>query len=586
MTRNLNVLLLSCLLFIIYGGYAQDYIYKAEFQQYSDALYAQKLVRNNNEVVPLQRLDTLVLATWFGSSKYTSVFRDATDMYLPGRHLDSVSEDLGATNVVILGLDHDHQMPVSRFRDIAANAILIAVVFDRSVYQTLPLDAADVVVHAFNPDTLSSHITIQQIFGGSPYGVFSVPLPDIQRLGFAPASAVGMNAPHLQKNIDSIAQMAIDSGAAPGIQVMAIRRGKVVFHKAYGHHTYAKQRPVQLTDLYDLASISKVTSGLPVIMRMVGDGTFDLDATLAEYVPEFASTDKAQMRWRDILAHNARLMPWIPYWRNTVKKNGKFRGKTFKSRASKNYPVTVTDQLYLHKGYRQKMFDAIKKSPLNEQPGFVYSGLSFYLMPGMIESMTGLPFERLIKTDIYQPLGAYSITYNPLRFYSAEEIIPTERDTFFRMTQLHGRVHDEGAAMMGGVSCNAGLFATTIDLAKMAQMYLNKGTYGDVEVIPAQVVDEFTRCQFCALGNHRGLGFDKPGLDVESIAASTTYCAEVSPESFGHSGYTGTLMWIDPKEDLIFIFMSNRVYPTRLNRKLYTLKVRPAIHQVLYDAIN
>ncbi|MDX1409714.1 MAG: serine hydrolase, partial [Saprospiraceae bacterium] len=283
--------------------------------------------------------------------------------------------------------------------------------------------------------------------------------------------------------------------------------------------------------------------------------------------------------------HHARLMPWIPYWRETVKKNGKYKRKVWRPKPSRKFPTRITDHLYLHRDYREKIYQAIAGSPLNAEPGFVYSGLSFYLLPEIISNLTGRPFEDYLKSEIYHKLGAYTVTYNPLRFFPQDRIVPTERDTFFRMIQIHGQVHDEGAAMMDGVSCNAGLFASAVDLAKIGQLYLNKGEYGDLRLAPSEVIEEFTRCQFCKEGNHRGLGFDKPAMDPELVAASTSYCEKASRESYGHTGYTGTMLWVDPEKELIFIFMSNRVYPTRLNRKLYEMKIRPAMHRVVYDAI-
>jgi CubicO group peptidase (beta-lactamase class C family) len=224
----------------------------------------------------------------------------------------------------------------------------------------------------------------------------------------------------------------------------------------------------------------------------------------------------------------------------------------------------------------------IRKSPLLEKEGYVYSGLSFYLYPDIIEQLTGQEYESYLKQNIYKPLGASTITYNPMRFYARDRMIPTEIDTFFRKTPLVGVVHDEGAAMMRGVSSNAGLFGTTLDLAKIMQMYLWKGQYGGEQYISKQTVDLFTSCHYCNEGNRRGLAFDKPVLEDK---ANGSTAIDASYQSFGHSGYTGTFAWADPETGILFLFMSNRVYPTRDNPKLYQLNIRPAMHQVIYDAI-
>jgi beta-N-acetylhexosaminidase len=235
----------------------------------------------------------------------------------------------------------------------------------------------------------------------------------------------------------------------------------------------------------------------------------------------------------------------------------------------------------MNNDYRDKIYKMILKSPLNEKPGYVYSGLSFYLYPDIIETITGEDFESYVKANIYKPLGASTLTFNPMRFYPKNRMIPTEVDTFFRNVPLQGIVHDEGAAMMQGVSSNAGLFGTTLDLAKIMQMYLWKGQYGGERYISTNTLDLFTTCHYCNEGNHRGLAFDKPILENKENGSTAI---DASMHSFGHSGYTGTFAWADPDTGILFIFMSNRVYPTRLNRKLYQLNVRPAMHQVIYDA--
>ena len=285
---------------------------------------------------------------------------------------------------------------------------------------------------------------------------------------------------------------------------------------------------------------------------------------------------------RPILAHNAQLKPWIPFWRSTIKDNGKYKWRTFKTNPSKRFPTKVTDDLYLHRNYQKKIYKAIKESPLNEESGYKYSGLAFYLFPQIVSDLVDQDFETYLKNTFYRPLGAFTITYNPYLEFSLDRIVPTEKDTFFRMVQIHGMVHDEGAAMMGGVSSNAGLFGTANDLAKLMQMYLNGGTYGGQKFIEERSLNEFTRCQYCEEGNRRGLGFDKPLIEYHRQKSSVS--KDASPKSYGHSGYTGTFVWVDPEYDLIYIFFSNRVYQTRENRKIYELNVRPMIHQVIYDS--
>ncbi len=403
------------------------------------------------------------------------------------------------------------------------------------------------------------------------------------RFSFGNPSEVAIDSAYLNNKTDSIALMAIDSGVAPGIQVLVARNGRVILHKTYGYLTYENQEPVQKNLLYDFASITKITGALPALMQLYDQDKFSLDATMGTYLPYFAKGNKKNLQYRQILSHNARLKAWIPYWTTTIKKNGKYKRNTLSYDSTANYSVKVVKNLYLHKDYRDIIYKQIRKSPLREEPGYKYSGLSFYLYPEIIEKITNQDFETYLKSNVYKPLGASSITYNPLRFYPLSHIVPTEIDTFFRMAPLRGTVHDEGAAMMKGVSSNAGLFGTTLDLAKIMQMYLWMGSYGGEQLISANTMELFTACHYCNEGNRRGLAFDKPVLvDKENGSTAT----DASSHSFGHSGYTGTFAWADPENGLLFIFMSNRVYPTRNNRKLYQLNIRPAMHQTVYDAIK
>jgi beta-N-acetylhexosaminidase len=308
---------------------------------------------------------------------------------------------------------------------------------------------------------------------------------------------------------------------------------------------------------------------------------FDIDGTLGDYLPYFNKGDKKDIKLRRILSHNARLKAWIPYWTTTIKKNGKYKNKTLSQDSSALYSIKLTDDLFLYNDYKSKIYKMIRKSELLEDDKYVYSGLSFYLYPEIVSKQTNQDFETYLKNTFYRPLGATTVTYNPYKHFSLDRIIPTEVDTFFRNVPLHGRVHDEGAAMMDGVSSNAGLFASTNDLAKIMQMYLNMGTYGNEQFISKNTMGKFTFCHYCEEGNRRGLAFDKPVLENKEEGSTAI---EAGMSSFGHSGYTGTFVWVDPESEILFVFMSNRVFPTRNNSKISQLNIRPSIHQSIYDA--
>lgn len=407
------------------------------------------------------------------------------------------------------------------------------------------------------------------------------------RFSYVKPEKVNIDSKELKKKINNIALFALEKEACPGLQVLAAKDGKVFFHETWGYHTYKHITPVKKNDIYDLASVTKISGPLPALMKLNGEKKFELDTKFADYWPDFERSNKKNLIVRETLAHNAKLMAWIPYWKSTKRKNGKFKWFTLKPDSSKRYPIKLTDDLFLHWKYKSKIYKAIRKTPLNEKKEYLYSGLPFYLFPEIIENLTGEKYESYIKKNFYHPIGAYSITYNPYKYFPINRIIPTENDDFFRMEQIHGRVHDEGAAMMEGISGNAGLFATANDLAKLMQLYLQMGEFGGEQLINRSSMLEFTSYQFFDEENRRGLGFDKPLVDNKERSIDDAYPAySASNESFGHSGFTGTMVWVDPECGLVYIFLSNRVYPTRDNSKLYDLNIRSKILQTLYESIN
>ena len=381
--------------------------------------------------------------------------------------------------------------------------------------------------------------------------------------------------------MDSIIVDGIDSMAFPGCQVLVATKDRIIFQEAYGYHTYDSIKTVNVNDLYDLASITKVSSGLPILMKLYGEGKINLDLSIEHYLPFLRRSNKADLTLRQILTHQSGMIPYIVYWENTIKKNGKYKRRTFKANRKKQFPIRITDSLYLHKNYRKKIKKAVKDSELLENKEYRYSGLFFLFLPELVEMVTGENFLDYLQREVYDPVGALELLFKPHLTYSRERIVPTEQDTLFRNQLVHGSVHDEAAAMLNGVSCNAGLFSNARSLAKLFQLYLNDGRIGDKEIITPQAVKEFTKCQYCESGNRRGLGFDKPLIQYD---AQSSYIAEsASPSSFGHSGFTGTFVWADPEADLLFVFLSNRVHPSRDQRKLYSMDLRPKMHQLVYD---
>ena len=386
----------------------------------------------------------------------------------------------------------------------------------------------------------------------------------------------------MEHKLDSLIQLGIDSMAFPGAQILVRHRDSIIFHKTWGHHTFDNNRQVKHNDIYDLASVTKVSSGLPILMKLYGEGSLNLDAPLKNYYKCFRRSNKKNLSLRQVLSHQARLKPYIVFWQEAKKKNGDYKRRTFKTSYSKKYPIRITDSLFMHKRYHKKMHKAIKKSRLRDKKEYVYSGLAFLLMPDMIEDLTDQPFESYLQQEIYQQIGAKRLTYNPTKHFSIGEIVPTEIDTMWRHQLVHGTVHDEAAAMLDGVSCNAGLFGSAESLSKLFQLYLNKGTWDGRQIISERAIEMFTAYQYD--DNRRGLGFDKP---LREYDADLAYVAESSsPSSFGHSGFTGTMVWADPEHELVYVFLSNRVYPYRSHRQLYRMSLRPQLHQAVYDYVK
>jgi CubicO group peptidase (beta-lactamase class C family) len=458
------------------------------------------------------------------------------------------------------------------------------------------LPDAGVILFSERKDPFTLSLAAQMIFGavgasgrlGSSTGHFpkgaGLTTQPLNRLGYAPPAVVGLDEGILFDSVGAIVEEGVRAGAFPGAQVLVAKDGRVVFQQAWGFHTYEQERPVHLADVYDLASITKVAASLPAIMRLCETSGLQLDQPLGQWYPAFRHSDKASLTLRRVLTHTAGLKAWIPFWKNTLLPDGTFAKFTFLSDSLGAYQLKVATDLYLHKNYRKQIFRAIRQSLVSPCQGYVYSDLSFYLYPEVVLRLTRQEFESWLKQEFYGPLGANTLIFNAYRHFPLSEIVPTERDTFFRKELIHGRVHDEGAAMLDGVSGHAGLFGAAEDLAKLFQMYLNGGEYGGRRYLQDSTIRQFTACAYCDEGVHRGIGFDKPLLTFDPTKSSSARSA--SAATFGHSGFTGTQVWADPEHNLLFIFLSNRVYPTRENRLLYELNIRPRIHQAIYDAMR
>ncbi len=415
----------------------------------------------------------------------------------------------------------------------------------------------------------------------------------VMQLGFAQRDLIhakpatlGFDEGYINQKVDSIMEMGMDSLAFPGAQLLVAKNDTVIFHKAYGYHTFDKNQALALNDLYDLASVTKIAGPLPAIMKLVDEGKLDLDAPFSTYwKPWRRRKDKKDLTLREILAHQAGLVPYIVFLNKVVRENGKIKKRFVHTSSNKQFQGQVYDGLYINNRFERKMNRIINRSKVSEEKKYLYSGLTFLIFPSLIEQLTGTDYQTYLEENFYQPIGANTLGYLPSSKKYENDIVPTEVDSLFRKTLVKGWVHDENAALKGGVSGNAGLFATADDLAKLMLFYQNYGKVDGLQLISAETVKEFTEVQFRENENRRGLGFDKPLLNNAELPLAEAYPSPLaSPKSFGHSGFTGTFVWADPENKLTYIFLSNRVYPSRDHQKLYSLKIREALQDVFYRA--
>jgi serine-type D-Ala-D-Ala carboxypeptidase len=395
----------------------------------------------------------------------------------------------------------------------------------------------------------------------------------VYNLSYADPAAVGLDPARLER-IDDIVREAISAGATPGAVVLVLKNGKVVFDRAYGYHTYDSPLATSSTDIFDLASLTKVSATTLAAMRLVDSNKLKLDARVGTYLPELKKRhpDKAKIRIRDLLTHQAGFVPELPFY-TMVKEEDR------RSTASKLYPVRVSENFYVKKDfYRKVMWPKLLATPLKTPGKYVYSDLGMDMLKEVIERIVGRSLDMYVAEKFYRPLGACTMGFCPWKRYDVERLIPTEIDGYFRKEPLQGFVQDAGAALAGGVAGHAGLFSTAYDLALVGQMLLGGGSYGGRQYFRPETVRLFT-AQQSAL-SRRGLGFDR--WDPEAREPYPSRLA--SHEIFGHTGYTGTCLWIDPEHQLVYIFLSNRTYP-KDSRKLNQLNIRPRILDTVYEAM-
>jgi CubicO group peptidase (beta-lactamase class C family) len=407
----------------------------------------------------------------------------------------------------------------------------------------------------------------------SPYFLNNMPIYALRNMWFSAlilvaSSAYTQHSPWTK--IDSLIEGAISHKAFPGAQLLIAKGGELKLHKAYGYHTYDSIHKVELDHLYDLASMTKVLAATLAFMKAYEDLDLNINSKINSEFTSLRWRKKGRSSYKDILSHQAGWLPYIAHQYKVVTKKGDFRAKTLQPVYSENYPYKLYDSLYIHKNYPDKIFRRIYRTAIENQGTYRYSGLWFFLVPDFIERKYGQTFEDFLKSRFYVPLGADRLTFKPYAHYPRTQIIPTEIDTLMRRALVQGYVHDEAAALMGGVSGNAGLFGNAASVFKVAEMWRLKGRVGKTQYLKPSTLETFTAQAYPNSANRRGLGFDKPDQTLDPPYPSSL----VSESTFGHTGFTGTMVWVDPEAELVIVFLTNRVYPTREQRGLYSSGIR------------
>ncbi|MDR1813678.1 MAG: serine hydrolase [Tannerella sp.] len=593
------------------------------------------LVKNDDDFIPLKHLDGKRIAALSLGGKADNIFQETlqkyckTDCYNISPKTEAVRrkeiyDRLRKADLIICSVHSADARESAELRNIAKTNDLIYVFF------TVPykcagfaesLVSAKAVVVGYEDTELSEKFAAQAVYGGiAVKGALPVSIPGMYtvgtgietakiRLGYHVPEEVNLSSYKLHE-IDSIVKEGLDKEAYPGCRVLVAKDGMIVYDKAFGYYDYTKTNKVTWKTVYDLASITKATGTLLSVMKSYDEGNFELNDRISDYLTDLKQSDKKNLIIKEMLYHQSGLPPVINFFEQAIDRNS-YTGSLYSRKRDNLHPYRYDAQNYVNntfkfnasdvshvkkKGFnaeagrdfyvsdvfvKDSIIEGVKRARLGASGRYTYSCVNFILLKLMIERQTGITIDKYLNDNFLNPLGASSMTYNPLKKMDISLIAPTEDDHFTRRQLIRGYVHDEAAAFQGGVSGNAGLFSNAEDLAKIAQLYLNNGIYGGERLISTKTCKLFTGSKSPTC--RRGLGFDKP--DTQNISRSP--CGKNAPASvYGHTGFTGTCFWIDPDNNLIFIFLSNRTYPSRTNAKLFSLDIRTKIQDCIYEAIR
>jgi len=577
---------------------AQDHQKNEDLLKLNANILQQTVLLNNQQhLVPVTALDKKTIASVsLGFSfqaasdsllnKYAKITSFNAIDYNSDGNLFKLEDDLKYFNTVIISiadLETTNAGYISFINSIAKTKTVIIALYgeQRSLAVFNTLEAP--VIWCAQKNASSAILVPQVIFGGIAAGnklTANISLKytagsgfttNVTRLKYTIPEDAGVNADDLRE-IDNITAEAIGARAAPGMVVLVAKDGKVIFNKAYGNHTYGGE-PDKITDIFDLASVTKITATTPMVMRLVEQNKLKLDTSIGTYIALARPTAMNNIQVKEVMLHQAGFIPYIPF-------HDGVKPTDHSPDSSEAYPTKVADGYFIRKDYfKEVMWPKMLNAPIRTRGKYVYSDISMYVMKDIVEHVSGEPLNQYVAENFYTPLGMQTAGFLPRNRFSKEQIIPTENDTYFRKTLLIGYVHDQGAALVGGVSGHAGLFANTNDMAIMYQMLLNQGTYGGEQYFKPETVATFTARQSNV--SRRGLGFDRWDPDLAKKYPSST----ASPQTFGHTGYTGTAVWVDPSRGLVYVFLSNRVNPT-VTDKLVKMGIRSRIQDVINKAID
>lgn len=583
---------------------------------YDDMLYekaienALTVLKNDRLIIPIRKIEkTKIAYVHMGDDNGTYFFNQLNKYaqvdWIKANSITEYKEKLKEFDLTIIGFHKSNANPWKEYKfsdheltklyEISRTNKVILDVFTRpyAINDIQSFSNINGILLSYQNSKISQELSAQLIFGsitakgslpvsiGNQFPLNTTNFTRLQkRLQYGTPESVGVNSTKLKK-IDSLVNYGIKENMMPGAQVLVARKGKIIYNKAFGYHTQDKINKVSENDIYDLASLTKILATLPMVMKLVDDTTISLDTKISELLPEYFATNKENITVKEMLSHYARIKSWIPFYLETLDSLNLPDKKYYSKSKSNDFEIQVANELYVRNDMKDSIYLKIKESELYNKLRYKYSDLPFYILKEFLERNHNKQFKDLVQNDLYQSIGANRTTFLPLEKFTLDMITPTEIDQYFRMQKIHGFVHDQGAALLGGVSGHAGLFSNANDIAKIMQMYLWNGSYGNYQYIKSETIDLFNSCNFCDVDVRRGVGFDKPQLD--DIGPT---CGCISMNSFGHSGFTGTFTWADPDEEIIYVFLSNRTYPSADNKSIIENNLRSDIQGLIYESIE